>query len=55
MNMKMIADPKWREINHHKWMSQKDFLAKITYKDKSWDQVVNQSIDHPEPFVENRV
>ena len=37
MNMKMIADPKWREFNQNKWMSQKDFLAKITYKDKSWD------------------
>lgn len=55
MNMKMIVDPKWRELSHHKWMSNKDFLAKITYKDKTWNQIMNQSIDHPEPFVEHKV
>ena len=35
--MKLLTNPKWREFSPDKWQDKKDFLTKITYRDKSWN------------------
>lgn len=52
MNIKLFVEPKWREVNHKKWMSRKDFLTKISYRDKTWDKIQIYDEKNPEPYLE---
>jgi hypothetical protein len=52
MNMKLLTNPNWREHSPEKWKSKKDFLAKITYRDKSWNKALIFDEKYPDPFLQ---